>query len=102
MQIALVSLTVVRDAMTRLPASVPAHEVEIMKTVHGEDNVTVNDGDAGFTELDPANEGDRLVAKYGEDVVKRVLGENYKGAAARACSSHEVNAKSKGKALASA
>lgn len=97
MQIALVSLDVVRDKSTRLPVTVPAHEVEIVKTIFGEDNVHASEEDAGSVELDPATEGVRLVGKYG-DVVKHVHGENYKGAVARACSSHEVTAKPKGKA----
>jgi hypothetical protein len=102
MHITLNTVTVNRDAMTKLPVTVPAHEVEVVKTVFGEDNVAIVDEDAGSVELDPAEEGARLVSKYGPDVVTKVYGENFKGAVAKACSSHEVTAKPKGKALAAA
>jgi hypothetical protein len=102
MHITLNTVSVNRDAMTKLPVTVPAHEVEIVKTVFGEDNVAFLEQDAGSVELDPAEEGSRLASKYGEAAVKAVYGENFKGAVARACSSHEVAAKPKGKALAPA
>lgn len=101
MNITLVTATVTRDAMTRLTVDVPAHEVEIMQTVFGEDNVQVTNENAGSVELDPSEEGQRLVGKYGDGAITRVYGENYKGAAARACSTHEAKA-AKSKAMAPA
>lgn len=98
MNVTLVSATITRDAMTRLPVSIPAHELEIVRTIFGEDNVQVHSEDAGSVELDPAEEGARLVGKYGDAAVVKVFGENYKGAVSKACSSHEAAAKPKGKA----
>jgi hypothetical protein len=102
MNVTLVSALISRDAMTRLPVDIPAHEVEIVKTVFGEDNVQVTNEDAGSVELEASEEGQRLVAKYGDVAVVKVFGENYKGAVAKACSTHEATAKPKGKALAAA
>lgn len=102
MNITLVTATISRDPMTRIPTTVPAHELEVVKILFGEDNVQVTSEDAGSVELDPSTEGERLVGKYGDGVVVKVFGDNYKGAVARACSSHEASAKPKGKALAPA
>ena len=98
--VALVALTITRDAMTRLPSTVVAHEVEVVKTVFGEDNVVVQDDEAGTLEVDPKEEGERLAQKYGHDAVVRTFGENYKGAVEKACK--PVDVKAKGKALAPA
>lgn len=98
----LVTATVTRDAMTRLPVTVPKHEIDVMLAIFGEDNVLITNEDAGSIELEESEEGARLVSKYGDAAVVKVFGENYKGAVARACSDHEVTAKPKGKAMAPA
>lgn len=97
MHITLVTATVTRDAMTHLPTHIPAHELPIVQAIFGEDNVQVTSEDAGTVELDPAEEGQRLVGKYGDAAVVKGYGENYKGAVAKACSSHEATVKPKGK-----
>jgi hypothetical protein len=103
MNIPLVAVTVTRDAMTRLAVTVPAHEVDLQRTVFGEDNVQITSEDTGaHVELDPSAEGERLVGKYGDAAVVKQYGENYKGAVARALSSYEASSKPKGKALAPA
>lgn len=89
----IVALLVARDAMTRLPVTVPVHEVEIVKLIFGEDNVQVTDEAADKTELDPSTEGERLANKYGTEPVIRIYGENFKGAIARACEGAAIPAK---------
>lgn len=93
------AVSVRRDAMTTLPVTVPAHEVEIQKLIFGEDNVQVTSEDAGTVELDAATEGERLVQKYGADPVIRLYGESFKGAVAKDLSGREV---AKGKTRATA
>ena len=100
MQITLITVSVNRDAMTKIPTVIPAHEAEVVKIVFGEDNVTILEEDSGSVELEPAEEGQRLASKYGADAVIKVYGENFKGAIAKACSVHEASAKPKGKAAA--
>ena len=72
----LVPLTVVgvhRDITTTLSVSVPAHEVLILQTIHGRDNVYPGD-ESGETAIDPDTEFDRLNRKYGEDAVREAYG----------------------------
>ena len=95
MKIALVTVSIWRDAMTNLSVTIPTHEVEVAKSIFGEDNVHVTAEQAGVVELDPAAEGERLKDKYGEAAIVKMFGENYKGAVARSLSSHEVTSKAK-------
>lgn len=94
-KVAAVALTITRDAMTVLPAVVPAHEVDIVKAVFGDDNVLVHDTAQEPRELDPATEAERLVAKYGPDALEKTHGKNFAGAVARACKDAEVKAPKK-------
>lgn len=96
----LTTVLVTRDAMTKLPTDVPAHEIDILKLIFGEDNVFVQKEDVATVDLDEANEGDRLASKYGQEAVVAAFGANYRGAVSRALSSVEA-AKPKGKAAAS-
>lgn len=82
--VAAVALMVTRDAMTVLPASVPAHELPIMKAVHGEENVRELEDKAESVELEGAAEAERLEAKYGRDALEKAYGANYKSAIASA------------------
>lgn len=91
--VACVMLTVTRDAMTILPAKVPAHEVEIMKAVHGEENVREIEGPADAVEIDPEGEAERLMQKYGREALEAAYGTNFKGKLAKACAEHAVKAK---------
>lgn len=78
MLIATASLLVIRDAMTILPVSVPAHEVDVMKALHGEENVRVLDGKTEPVELDGETEAERLEAKYGPGTLSQAYGDAYK------------------------
>lgn len=102
MLVSLVALVIARDAMTILPATVPAHEVEIAKAVFGEDHVeVVGPVDGQSVELDSSLEHERLVQKYGFEAVQAAYGVNYKGAVEKACKAAEF-APAKGKAKAEA
>ena len=92
----LVALIVSRDANTRLPVTVPAHEVEVVQKIFGEDNVQITNEDFGQVEVEPSEEGDRLAQKYGVEPVERIYGDNFKGAVARKC--EEIAKPSKAKA----
>lgn len=97
MKVRLITATVTRDAMTRLPTTVPAHELDILMSTFGEDNVEITDEDAGEIEIDPAAEGERLAGKYGDGAVVKQFGDNFKSAVSKACSAHEVTSKAKAK-----
>jgi hypothetical protein len=95
----LIAVQVHRDAMTKIPAFVPAHELRVLRAVHGKDNVyPIPDVEAGSVELDPAAEGSRLREKYGEGAVVAAYGEGFDEAIFDAVSSADSVAKPKGKA----
>lgn len=79
MQVNLITVEVTRDAMTRIVADIPAHEIEVQQLVFGHDNVNVLNDAAGVTELEDAAEADRLCRKYGETAVADTFGPNYAG-----------------------
>lgn len=86
------SLLITRDAMTILPRTLPAHELEVAQVVFGEDNIEVlGDGDEPI-ELDPAQESARLEAKWGSEAVEKAFGANHKSKIAAACEAHAVKA----------
>lgn len=98
----LISLQVRRDPMTLLPATVAEHELRILRTVHGRDNVYPSEEAAGSMELNPDAEVERLVGKYGEAAVVAAYGEGYDEAIPEAISRIEAPAKAKAKAAATA
>jgi hypothetical protein len=79
MQVNVITVEVTRDAMTRIVADVPAHEIEVQQVVFGHDNVNVLNDSAGVTELEEGEEADRLARKYGESAVTDTYGANYSG-----------------------
>lgn len=78
-----VAISITRDAMTILPAVVPAHELPVVQAVFGEDNVE-QVREAGEVELDAAIEAERLVSKYGQGALESAFGTNFKTAIAKA------------------
>lgn len=78
-----VSLMVRRDAMTNLPVSVPAYEGDILRLLHGEENVVERDDKAQPVEIEAATEADRLDQKYGKGSMSALLGPGFKSKVAR-------------------
>ncbi len=96
----LIAVNVRRDAMTTLPNSVPQHEIAVLNAVHGKDNVYPSDEVVGSVELDPAAEGERLVAKYGEGPVHAAYGPGFDVRIAEAIASIDTTAKGRRPAVA--
>lgn len=92
-----VALSITRDAMTILPATLPAHELPITQAIFGEDNVQVLDQPGAAVELEPSEEAERLERKYGTGALVEAYGANYKGAITRACKDAEVKPAKAGK-----
>lgn len=74
--ITLLAVTIRRDANTITPTTVPAHELPMLRNMHGKENVTQADEPAGTVEIDPSAEYERLSAKYGEGKVAKVYGDD--------------------------
>lgn len=72
----LLTVTIRRDANTITPVTVPAHELPMLRNMHGKENVTQADEPAGTVEVDPAGEYERLSAKYGDGKVAKVYGDD--------------------------
>jgi hypothetical protein len=90
MLVAGVRLMVTRDSMTRLPVTVPAHEVEIMQALHGQENVQVLDEKTGPIGIDPEFEGERLTQKYGRGLITELYGSLAGPKLAKAAAEHQV------------
>lgn len=71
----LIQLTVRRDANTITPVTVPPHEVTILRSIFGKENVVEVD-EVGAVDLDVSEEHARLSAKYGSERVERIYGED--------------------------
>lgn len=74
--VALLAVTIRRDANTITPITVPAHELPILRNMFGKENVVQADEHAGTVEVDPAGEYERLSAKYGGGKVAKVYGDD--------------------------
>lgn len=74
--VALLLVTIRRDANTITPITVPAHELPMLRNMHGKENVTQADEPVGTVEVDPAGEYERLSAKYGAGKVAKVYGDD--------------------------
>lgn len=85
--VAAVTALVERDATTTLPVTVAAHELEVVKAVFGEENVT-GETPAGETVINLAEEPGRLERRYGADAVIATFGANFKGAITKAVTEH--------------
>lgn len=88
----LVSAVVVeidKDTMTTITREVPAHEVEVLRSVFGKDNVREK-GPGVSCEVDLEVEFQRLSTKYGETAVADAIGKE--GACKRAAQGFQVKA----------
>lgn len=65
-----------RDITATPQTQVPEHEIPVLRSVHGDGNVYPGEPTEAMTLLDPANEYDRLVRKYGPDAVHDAYGTN--------------------------
>lgn len=71
----LLQVTVRRDANTITPVTVPPHELTILRSIFGKENV--QEGEAvGTVELEPSEEHGRLSAKYGAPRVAKIFGDD--------------------------
>ncbi len=73
--LALLSVTVRRDAQTIPVVTVPEHEIPILRRIFGKENITKGN-QVGTVELDPELEQERLSNKYGAEVVMAVHGDD--------------------------
>ena len=74
--VALLAITIRRDANTITTVTAPMHELPMLRNMHGKENVTVKDEPAGTVEVSPAGEYERLSAKYGAGKVAKVYGDD--------------------------
>jgi hypothetical protein len=74
-QIKEVEAVVRRDAFTTIHVYVPPYETNILRNLFGRENVTVFERPSKTT-ITPEQEYDRLCAKYGQEVVAKVFGED--------------------------
>ncbi|MCX8567055.1 MAG: hypothetical protein ON057_001782 [Glomeribacter sp. 1016415] len=85
-QAPIVSLEIRRDAHTTTPTSVFKHELGILCSLYGKENVSVGDIFCK-REIEIDNEYLRLVGKYGEKVVTDIFGVSESPALANAIQS---------------
>lgn len=71
----LVQVMVRRDANTITPVTVPPYELTMLRQMFGKENVN-GDTVAGQIEVEPADEFERLSAKYGAQKVVKVYGDD--------------------------
>lgn len=71
----LLLVTVRRDANTITPVTVPPHELTILRSIFGKENVQEGE-QAGTVELDATEEHARMGAKYGSQRVGKVYGDD--------------------------
>ena len=71
----LVQVMVRRDANTITPVTVPPYELTMLRQMFGKENVN-GDTVVGNLEVVPADEFDRLSAKYGAQKVVKVYGDD--------------------------
>jgi hypothetical protein len=90
--VATAAVLITRDPMTILPAVLPKHELPILHSIFGEDNVQVLDdqSDADPVELDSEGETTRLENKYGPSKLEETHGKAYKSAITQAMQANVV------------
>jgi hypothetical protein len=71
----LLSVTVRRDANTITPVTVPPHELTILRSIFGKENVQEGER-VGEVELVSSEEHGRLSAKYGAQRVAKIYGDD--------------------------
>lgn len=89
MKTKLFGLVIDRDAMTKIPTSVPAYEVSIAQTVFGADNVQEMGDTGDLAEIEPSEEGARLAEKWGAKAVAEAYGNNFTVMLAKVAKDHE-------------
>ena len=73
----LVTVTIRRDANTIIDTTVPPYELTILRQMFGKENVTErSDEPAGFREVEPHGEHERMSAKYGAEKIVKVYGDD--------------------------
>lgn len=78
LKISVIAVLVRRDAQTTTQTSVALHEAGLLRSIYGKENVTGGDVVA-HREIDPEIEQNRLVAKYGPELVEKVFGDEESG-----------------------
>lgn len=90
MKTKLIGLLITRDAMTKVPTSVPEYEIPVAQTVFGADNVEITGDTGDLADIEPAEEGKRLASKWGERAVAEAFGgANFTGRIAQEAKAHE-------------
>lgn len=74
MLIQTIKLLCVRDSKTKIVTTVLAHEVPILKLIHGVENILPME-EGNPCEVEPEDELQRLNQKYGSDVVTDAFGK---------------------------
>lgn len=71
----LLLVSVRRDANTITPVTVPPHELTILRSIFGKENITEGER-VGEVELESTEEHGRLSAKYGAPRVAKIYGDD--------------------------
>jgi hypothetical protein len=74
----LISVLVKRDANTTTPTQVMEHELPLLRSVHGKEQITGGNV-VGQREVNEATEYGRLSAKYGTERMEKVYGDEESG-----------------------
>lgn len=77
--IALIAVSVHRDITTTIAVSCPEHEIPLLQSVHGEDNIFVGEPTGDCAGFDPETEHQRLSDKYGSDALRDAYGVSARG-----------------------
>lgn len=94
--VSLLQVTVRRDANTITPVTVPPHELTILRSIFGKENV--QEGEAvGTVELEASEEHGRLSAKYGAPRVAKIFGDDEGERLAELVEKHATKAPKGGK-----
>ncbi|MGE8690922.1 MAG: hypothetical protein ACN6PJ_27515 [Achromobacter sp.] len=78
LKINVIAVLVRRDAQTTTQTTVALHEAGLLRSIYGKENVTGAEVVAQ-RDIDPNIEQNRLVAKYGPELVEKVFGDEESG-----------------------
>ncbi|MFY2599451.1 hypothetical protein ACOTHJ_21240 [Achromobacter xylosoxidans] len=78
LKINVIAVLVRRDAQTTTQTTVALHEAGLLRSIYGKENVTGAEVVAQ-RDIDPEIEQNRLVAKYGPELVEKVFGDEESG-----------------------
>lgn len=82
--IPLIFVGIHRDITTTLQVEVPAYEIPVLMSVHGDSNVYERDLTGGTAAIEIDMEYERLTRKYGDEAVRDAYGATAKGDIRRA------------------